>query len=36
MNRLNGLDLENNVPEELWVEICNIVQEAANKTILKK
>ena len=36
MNRLNGLDLENNVPEELWVEISNIVQEAANKTILKK
>ena len=24
------------MPEELWTEVCNIVQEAANKTILKK
>ena len=36
MNRLKGLDLENSVPEELWTEVCNIVQEAANKTIPKK
>ena len=36
MNRLKGLDLENSVPEELWTEVCNIVQEAANKNIPKK
>ena len=24
------------MPEELWTEVCNIVQEAANKTIPKK
>ena len=24
------------VPEELWTEVCNIVQEAVIKTILKK
>ena len=36
MNRFKGLDLENSVPEELWIEVCNIVQEAANKTIPKK
>ena len=24
------------VPEELWVEVCDIVQEAVIKTILKK
>ena len=35
-NRFKGLDLVNRVPEELWTEVCNIVQEAANKTILKK
>ena len=31
-----GLDLVNRVPEELWVEGYNIVQEAVNKTIPKK
>jgi len=36
MNRFKGLDLVNSVPEELWMEVHNIVQEAANKTILKK
>jgi len=36
MNRFRGLDLVNRVPEELWMEIHNIVQEAANKTIPKK
>ena len=36
MNRFKGLDLVNRVPEELWTEVCNIVQEAANKTIPKK
>ena len=24
------------MPEELWIEVCNIVQEAVNKTIPKK
>ena len=36
MNRFKGLDLVNSVPEELWMEIHNIIQEAVNKTILKK
>ena len=36
MNRSKGLDLVNSVPEELWTEVHNIVQEAANKTIPKK
>ena len=35
-NRLKGFDLVNSVPEELWMEVHNIVQEAANKTIPKK
>ena len=35
-NRFKGLDLIDRVPEELWKEICNIVQEAAIKTISKK
>ena len=35
MNRFKGLDLVNSVPEELWTEVCNIVQEAMNKTIPK-
>ena len=36
INRFKGLDLDNSVSEELWTEVCNIVQEAANKTISKK
>ena len=36
MNRFKGLDLVNSVPEELWTEVCNIIQEAAKKTIPKK
>ena len=36
MNRFRELDLVDRVPEELWTEFCNIVQEAANKTIPKK
>ena len=28
-NRFKGLDLINTVPEELWVEVHDIVQEAA-------
>ena len=35
-NRFKGLDLVNKVPEELWTEVCNIAQEAVNKTIPKK
>ena len=36
MNRLKGLALSNRVPEELWTEVCNIIQEAVNKAIIKK
>ena len=35
-NRLNGLDLIDRVPEELWTEVHDIVQEAVIKTIPKK
>ena len=35
-NRFKGLDLIDRVPEELWVEVCDIVQEALIKTISKK
>ena len=35
-NRFKGLDLIDRVPEELWMEVHNIVQEVVNKTILKK
>ena len=36
MNRLKGLDLVNRVPEELWKEVHNIVQEAVTKTIRER
>ena len=36
MNRFKGLYLVNRVPEELWMEVHNIVQEAVIKTIPKK
>ena len=36
MSRFKGLDLLYGVPEELWVEVFNIVQEAVTKTIPKK
>ena len=36
MNRFKGLELVNSVPEELWTEVCNTVQEAVNGTIPKK
>ena len=32
MNRFKGLNLVDKVPEELWTEVCNIVQEAVSKT----
>ena len=35
-NRFKGLDLIDRVPEELWMEVCDIVQEAVIKTIPKK
>ena len=35
-NRFKGLDLIDRVPEELWMEVCDIVQEAGIKTIPKK
>ena len=35
-NRFKGLDLIDRVPEELWMEVHDIVQEAGIKTILKK
>ena len=35
-NRFKGLDLIERVPEELWTEVHNIVQEAVIKTIPKK
>ena len=34
--RFKGLDLIDKVPEELWMELCDIVQEAGIKTIPKK
>ena len=36
MNRFKGLDLVVRVPEVLWMEVHNIVQEALTKTIPKK
>ena len=35
-NRSKGLDLIDRVPEELWTEVCDIVQEAVIKTIPKE
>ena len=35
-NRLKGLDLIDRVPDELWTEVRDIVQEAGIKTISKK
>ena len=35
-NRFKGLDLVDRVPEELWMEVPNAVQEAVTKTIPKK
>ena len=35
-NRFKGLDLIDRVPEELWMEVCDIVQDAGIKTIPKK
>ena len=35
-NKFKGLDLIDRVPEELWMEVRDIVQEAVIKTICKK
>ena len=32
-NRFNGLDLIDRVPDELWMEVCDIVQETGIKII---
>ena len=35
-HRFKGLNLINIVPEELWIEVCNTVQEMMIETIPKK
>ena len=35
-DRFKGLDLIDRVPDELWMEVCDIVQETGIKTIPKK
>ena len=35
-NRFKGLDLTDRVPDELWMEVHNTVQETGIKTIPKK
>ena len=35
-NRFKGLDLIDRVPEELWTEVCDLVQDAVIMTIPKK
>jgi len=35
-NRFKGLYLVDRVPEELWLEVCNILQEPMTRTIPKK
>ena len=35
-SRFKGLDLIDRVPDERWMEVPDIVQEAVIKTILKK
>ena len=34
-NRFKGLDLIDRVPSELWVKVCDTVQETGSKTIPK-
>ena len=33
---MKGLEVVDREPEELWMEVCNTVQEAVTKTIPKK
>ena len=35
-NRFKGLDLIDRVPDELWMEVCDIIQKTGIKTIPKK
>ena len=35
-NRFKGLDLIDRVPEDIWAEVCDIVQETRFKIIPKK
>ena len=35
-NRFKGLDLTDRGPDELWMEVCDIVQETGIKTIPRK
>ena len=35
-NRFKGSDLVDGVPEELWIEVCNIVQEVIKTNPKKK
>ena len=35
-NRFKSLDLIDRVPDELWIEVCDIVLETGIKTIPKK
>ena len=35
-NRFKGLDLTDRVPDELWIEVPDIVQEIGRNTIPKK
>ena len=35
-NRFKGLDLRDRGPDELWMEVRDILQETGNKTIPKK
>ena len=35
-NRFKGLDLIDRVPDELWMKVCDIVQETGIKTIPRK
>ena len=35
-NRFKGLDLIDRVPEDLWMDVCDILQEAVIKTIPPK
>ena len=36
MNRIKRLDLVDRVPEELWTEVHNILEEVVTKAIYKK
>ena len=35
-NRFKGLELVDSMPEELWMDVCNIVQKTVTKTIPNK